>query len=73
MQAGTEKGTVLSAAATAGLMGVKKTADLIPMCHILPLRNSPEITHHFDFPKCSATASENLDVARYACDFLLCS
>ena len=24
---------------TAGIMGVKRTADLIPMCHILPITN----------------------------------
>lgn len=32
-----KKGDVLSVAATAGIMGAKKTAQLIPMCHILPL------------------------------------
>ena len=26
-------------ATTAGIMGVKRTADLIPMCHILPITN----------------------------------
>ncbi len=31
------KGDVLGVAATAGVMGAKKTSDLIPMCHILPL------------------------------------
>ena len=31
------KGDVLSVATTAGIMGVKRTADLIPMCHILPI------------------------------------
>ena len=34
-----EKGDVLGAAATAGIMAAKKTAELIPMCHILPLTN----------------------------------
>ncbi|MCI9125042.1 MAG: cyclic pyranopterin monophosphate synthase MoaC [Eubacterium sp.] len=34
-----KKGDVLSVAATAGIMGAKKTSDLIPMCHILPLTN----------------------------------
>lgn len=32
-----KKGDVLSVAATAGIMGAKKTSELIPMCHILPL------------------------------------
>ena len=32
-----KKGDVLAVAATAGIMGAKKTAELIPMCHILPL------------------------------------
>lgn len=33
------KGDVLSVATTAGIMGAKRTADLIPMCHILPITN----------------------------------
>lgn len=32
-----EKGDVLGAAATAGIMAAKKTSELIPMCHILPI------------------------------------
>ena len=32
-----EKGDVLGAARIAGIMGAKKTADLIPLCHILNL------------------------------------
>ena len=40
IEAGTVgKGDVLSVATTAGIMGVKRTADLIPMCHILPITN----------------------------------
>ncbi len=31
------KGDVLGVATTAGIMGVKRTADLIPMCHVLPI------------------------------------
>ena len=31
------KGDVLSVAATAGVMEAKRTSELIPMCHILPL------------------------------------
>lgn len=34
-----KKGDVLAVAATAGIMGAKKTSDLIPMCHILPITN----------------------------------
>lgn len=33
------KGDVLGVATTAGIMGVKRTSDLIPMCHILPITN----------------------------------
>ena len=32
-----QKGDVLSVARLAGIMGAKKTADLIPLCHPLPL------------------------------------
>ncbi len=31
------KGDVLGVATTAGIMGAKRTAELIPMCHILPI------------------------------------
>lgn len=33
------KGDVLAVAATAGIMGAKKTSELIPMCHMLPITN----------------------------------
>lgn len=33
------KGDVLGVATTAGIMGVKRTYELIPMCHILPITN----------------------------------
>lgn len=40
VEAGTVgKGDVLNVAATAGIMGAKKTSELIPMCHILPITN----------------------------------
>ena len=35
-----KKGDVFTVAQTAGIMGAKKTADLIPMCHILNLTNA---------------------------------
>ena len=38
-EGGTGKGDVLGVAATAGIMGAKRTWELIPMCHILPLTN----------------------------------
>lgn len=37
------KGDVLTVATTAGIMAAKKTFELIPMCHLLPL-NKCEIT-----------------------------
>lgn len=33
-----KKGDVLGVARVAGIMGVKKTSDLIPMCHPIPIR-----------------------------------
>ena len=33
----TKKGAVFQTAMLAGIMGTKKTADLIPLCHILPI------------------------------------
>ena len=40
---GHKKGDVLGIAQLAGIMGAKKTADLIPLCHPLPL-TSAEVT-----------------------------
>ncbi len=37
------------------------------------VRNCSEITHDNYLSKCPSASSENLDIARYACDFLLCS
>ena len=34
-----KKGAVLSIARVAGIMGCKKTSDLIPLCHPIPLSN----------------------------------
>lgn len=42
-----QKGDVLELARVAGIMGSKKTADLIPLCHPLRL-DAVEVT--FDFP-----------------------
>ena len=36
-EGGVKKGDVLSVARLAGIMGAKKTPDLIPLCHPLPL------------------------------------
>lgn len=36
---GMKKGDVLGVARIAGIMGAKKTSDLIPLCHILNLTN----------------------------------
>jgi cyclic pyranopterin monophosphate synthase len=37
LQGGAKKGDVLSVARLAGIMGAKRTPDLIPLCHPLPL------------------------------------
>ena len=41
------KGDVLEVAQLAGIMGAKRTADLIPLCHPLPLDG---VTLSFEFP-----------------------
>ncbi|MAI57719.1 MAG: cyclic pyranopterin monophosphate synthase MoaC [Rhodobacteraceae bacterium] len=38
-QGGSEKGDVLGVARIAGIMGAKKTAELIPLCHPLAISN----------------------------------
>jgi cyclic pyranopterin phosphate synthase len=48
IQAGSHaKGNVLEVARLAGIMGAKRTADLIPLCHTLPLE-SVEILFTFE-------------------------
>jgi len=46
---GMKKGDVLAVAQVAGIMGAKKTADIIPMCHPLSINGIDirfEINHH---------------------------
>lgn len=49
------KGDVLGVARVAGIMGAKKTADLIPLCHILNLGKA-EIEFIMDKEACSIQA-----------------
>ena len=46
------KGDVLGVATTAGIMGAKRTAELIPMCHILPITNC-RVTFDMDEESCT--------------------
>lgn len=46
------KGDVLGVAATAGIMGAKRTSELIPMCHILPITNC-RVNFEMDEEACS--------------------
>ncbi len=39
MKKGSEKGDVFAAARIAGIMAAKRTSDLIPLCHSLPLEH----------------------------------
>jgi cyclic pyranopterin phosphate synthase len=49
------KGDVLEVARLAGIMAAKKTADLIPLCHPLPLTS---VTLDFTFPAGDAVRVE---------------
>lgn len=49
------KGDVLEVARLAGIMGAKRTSDLIPLCHPLPLE---AVTITFDFPDSTTIAIE---------------
>jgi len=49
------KGDVLTVAQTAGIMGTKRTSDLIPMCHPLSLTNA-SVSFEIDEASCSITA-----------------
>lgn len=46
-QRGFAKGDVLEVARLAGIMGAKRTAELIPLCHTLPLEG---VSIQFSFP-----------------------
>lgn len=50
-----KKGDVLTVAQVAGIMGTKKTSELIPMCHLLNLTNS-EVTFAMDPRESEITA-----------------
>ena len=49
---GMKKGDVLTVAQIAGIMGAKRTADLIPMCHPIPI-SGVNLELHLDEARCS--------------------
>jgi len=56
-EGGHAKGDVLSVARIAGIMAAKRTAELIPLCHPLPLtRVQIDFTLGSDEVRCTATA-----------------
>ncbi len=53
-----KKGDVLSVARLAGIMGAKRTSDLIPLCHPLPIAKvAVELTPDPDLPGIRITAT----------------
>lgn len=50
-----KKGDVLTVAQVAGIMGTKRTSELIPMCHILNLTNA-KVTFTIDQEEGTITA-----------------
>ncbi|HXI15370.1 MAG TPA: cyclic pyranopterin monophosphate synthase MoaC [Chloroflexota bacterium] len=51
IQSGTAaKGDVLAVARLAGIMGAKRTSDLIPLCHSLPLTGA-DVSFEWDEPR----------------------
>ena len=57
-QGGVKKGDVLTVAQLAGIMGAKRTPDLIPLCHPLPLTSvTVELTCEPDPPAVAITAT----------------
>ena len=50
-----KKGDVFTVAQVAGIMGTKRTSDLIPMCHPLSLTNA-KVSFNFDEEACVITA-----------------
>ena len=60
-----KKGDVLTVAQVAGIMGAKKTAELIPMCHILNLTNAKITFELDDFNQADGTASDAVTIKAY--------
>ncbi len=57
-QGGAKKGDVMGVARLAGIMGAKRTADLIPLCHPLPLsRVALDLTPDAALPGIRVTAT----------------
>ncbi len=57
-QGGATKGNVLGVARLAGIMGAKRTADLIPLCHPLPIAKvSLDLTAEPALPGIRVTAT----------------
>ncbi|MCS5602020.1 MAG: cyclic pyranopterin monophosphate synthase MoaC [Paracoccus sp.] len=57
-QDGTKKGDVMGVARLAGIMAAKRTADLIPLCHPLPIaRVALDLTPDPDLPGIRVTAT----------------
>lgn len=57
-QGGAKKGDVMGVARLAGIMGAKRTADLIPLCHPLPIAKvSLDLTPDPDLPGIRVTAT----------------
>lgn len=57
------KGDVLALAEAAGIMGAKKTPDMIPMCHTLPL---DQVTIHCDLNDRDGSVTVYAQAAAYA-------
>lgn len=54
-QGGTRKGDALGVARVAGIMAVKRTYDMIPLCHALPIEQA-SVDFEFDDGACSIAA-----------------
>ena len=57
------KGDVLAMAEVAGIMGAKKTPEILPMCHVLPL---DQVTVHFENDEAKAAITVYCQVAAHA-------
>lgn len=57
-QGGAKKGDVMGVARLAGIMGAKRTSDLIPLCHPLPISKvALDLTPDPDLPGIRVTAT----------------
>ena len=78
MEGSVDKGDVIATARIAGIMGAKKTSEIIPLCHPIPLTNvevllEPDIVRHVLKITATAQAKSKTGVEMEALTAVVCT